>query len=167
MRLRWMSAGALSPPRFVVPDTDSTWRLRRIHRGRGGDMHRRARRSSGSRRFAPSVRRLAALVGGVALIALAVGSADAAKPPAGGGNGGGTLAWRSTDGGAHYASLLSPNNLSATEDTGFAPGGGDTDLAVAPVANSTGQYNVYVSSLTLANIDVSTSTDGGATWTLH
>src|SRR2546426_84574 len=61
------------------------------------------------------------------------------------GLGGGTLAWRSTDGGAHYASLLSPNNLSATEDTGFAPGGGDTDLAVASVANTTGQYNVYVS----------------------
>jgi hypothetical protein len=83
------------------------------------------------------------------------------------GLGAGTLAWRSTDGGRHYASLLSPNSLSGTEDTGFAPGGGDTDLAVAPVANSTGQFNVYVSSLTLANIDVSTSTDGGASWTLH
>jgi hypothetical protein len=182
-------------------------------------MHRRAVRSSGSRRFAPSVRRLAAVLGGVALIVLGVGSADAAKPPGGGGSGpfvnfslagtppqapgttcpgagsacangagepairasrdgrfyassenglgGGTLAWRSMDGGAHYASLLSPNNLSATQDTGFAPGGGDTDLAVAPVANATGQYNVYVSSLTLANVDVSTSTDGGATWTLN
>ena len=30
------------------------------------------------------------------------------------GLGGGTLAWKSTDGGLHYASLLSPNNLSAT-----------------------------------------------------
>ena len=182
-------------------------------------MHSRAGRSSGSRRFPSPVRCLVAVLGGVALIALAGGSADAAKPPAGGGGGpfvnfslagtpphapgttcpgagsacangagepairasrdgrffassenglgGGTLAWRSTDGGAHYASLLSPNNLSATEDTGFAPGGGDTDLAVAPAANPTGQYNVYVSSLTLANIDVSTSTDGGATWTLH
>ena len=83
------------------------------------------------------------------------------------GLGGGTLAWKSTDGGAHYATLLSPNNLSATQDTGFAPGGGDTDLAVATARNAGGQYNVYVASLTLANIDVSTSTDGGASWTLH
>ena len=83
------------------------------------------------------------------------------------GLGAGTLAWTSTDGGLHYASLTSPNGLSQTEDTGFAPGGGDTDLAVAPVANPSGHYNVYVASLTLANIDVSTSTDNGATWTLH
>jgi hypothetical protein len=83
------------------------------------------------------------------------------------GLGGGTLAWKSTDGGRHYKSLTSPNGLSQTEDTGFAPGGGDTDLAVAPVRNASGQYNVYVASLTLANIDVSTSTDGGATWQLH
>ncbi|MEA2609300.1 MAG: hypothetical protein QOJ75_1543, partial [Chloroflexota bacterium] len=83
------------------------------------------------------------------------------------GLGGGTLAWKSIDGGRHYATLLSPNTLSGTEDTGFAPGGGDTDLAVATAKNGSGQYNVYVSSLTLANIDVSTSTDGGATWTLH
>jgi hypothetical protein len=83
------------------------------------------------------------------------------------GLGGGTLAWKSTDGGLHYATLDSPNQTSATEDTGFAPGGGDTDLAVATAKNGSGQYNVYVASLTLANIDVSTSTDGGATWALH
>ncbi|HYX12589.1 MAG TPA: hypothetical protein VE817_11410, partial [Candidatus Acidoferrum sp.] len=83
------------------------------------------------------------------------------------GLGAGTLAWKSTDGGRHFRSLLSPNNLSQTEDTGFAPGGGDTDTTVATARNAAGQYNVYVSSLTLANIDVSTSTDGGATWTLH
>lgn len=83
------------------------------------------------------------------------------------GLGGGTLAWKSTDGGLHYATLESPNQTSATEDTGFAPGGGDTDLAVATAKNAGGQYNVYVASLTLANVDVSTSTDGGATWTLH
>jgi len=83
------------------------------------------------------------------------------------GLGGGTLAWKSTDGGLHYASLLSPNGLSASNDTGFAPGGGDTDLAVATARNAAGRYNVYVASLTLANIDVSTSTDGGATWSLN
>jgi hypothetical protein len=82
------------------------------------------------------------------------------------GLGGGTVAFRSADGGLHYTTLLSPNGVSATNDTGFAPGGGDTDLAVAPDKNAAGFYNVYVSSLTLANVDVSTSTDGGATWQL-
>ncbi|TMG24790.1 MAG: hypothetical protein E6H96_05510 [Chloroflexi bacterium] len=83
------------------------------------------------------------------------------------GLGGGTLAWKSTDGGLHYATVPSPNNNSATQDTGFAPGGGDTDLAIAPIRNASGNYNVYVSSLTLANVDVSTSTDDGASWTLN
>ena len=83
------------------------------------------------------------------------------------GLGGGTVAFRSTDNGLHYTTLVSPNGLSQTNDTGFAPGGGDTDLAVAPVKNASGFYNVYVSSLSLVNVDVSTSTDGGATWTLN
>jgi hypothetical protein len=83
------------------------------------------------------------------------------------GLGGGTVAFRSTDNGLHYTTLVSPNGLSQTNDTGFAPGGGDTDLAVAPAKNASGFYNVYVSSLSLANVDVSTSTDGGATWTLN
>ncbi|MCA1689650.1 MAG: hypothetical protein LC720_04170, partial [Actinobacteria bacterium] len=50
---------------------------------------------------------------------------------------------------------------------GFAPGGGDTDLAVAPSRNTAGNFNVYVASLSLANVDVSTSTDAGATFTLN
>src|SRR5690348_9617759 len=79
----------------------------------------------------------------------------------------GTVAVRSTDNGLHYTTLASPDSLSATSDTGFAPGGGDTDLAVAPDKNASGLYNVYAASLSLANIDVSTSTDGGATWTLN
>jgi hypothetical protein len=79
----------------------------------------------------------------------------------------GTVAFRSTDNGLHYTTLASPDSLSATSDTGFAPGGGDTDLAVAPDKNSSGFYNVYAASLSLANIDVSTSTDGGATWALN
>jgi hypothetical protein len=83
------------------------------------------------------------------------------------GLGGGTIAVKSTDGGSHYASLVSPNGLSQANKTGFAPGGGDTDLAVAPEKNANGFYNVYVSSLTLANIDVSTSADGGKTWALN
>jgi hypothetical protein len=83
------------------------------------------------------------------------------------GLGGGTVAFRSTDNGLHYTTLVSPNSVSQTNDTGFAPGGGDTDLAVAPAKNASGFYNVYVSSLSLVNVDVSTSTDGGATWTLN
>jgi hypothetical protein len=83
------------------------------------------------------------------------------------GLGGGTNAWRSTDGGRHYTLLACPNCGSESNDTGFAPGGGDTDIAVAPEKNADGFYNVYVASLTLANVDVSTSTDGGATWRLN
>jgi len=79
----------------------------------------------------------------------------------------GTIAARSVDGGLHYASLPSPNRLSSANDKEFAPGGGDTDLATAPERNAAGLYNVYVASLTLADISVSTSTDGGATWRLN
>lgn len=84
------------------------------------------------------------------------------------GLGSGTVAFRSTDNGLHYATLASPNGVSQTNKTGFAPGGGDTDLATAPDLNpATGNYNVYVASLSLANIDISVSTDGGRTWTLN
>jgi hypothetical protein len=79
----------------------------------------------------------------------------------------GTVAWKSTDGGRHFSTLPGPNDASHTQDQGFAPGGGDTDVAVAPVKNAAGRYNVYISSLTLANVDVSTSTDNGASWTLN
>lgn len=83
------------------------------------------------------------------------------------GLGAGTEAFRSTDGGQHYITLTSPNANSTTAATGVAPGGGDTDLAVAPARNAAGQFNVYVASLSLANVDVSTSTDGGQTWHLN
>jgi hypothetical protein len=79
----------------------------------------------------------------------------------------GTIAAKSIDRGRHYASLPSPNAVSETEELGFAPGGGDTDVAIAPEKNANGFYNVYVASLTLAEIDVSTSTDGGASWRLN
>src|SRR5256886_3924958 len=83
------------------------------------------------------------------------------------GLGGGTVAVRSADNGLHYTTLVSPNGVSSSTETGFAPGGGDTDLAVAPDKNAAGFYNVYVASLSLVNVDVSTSTDGGATWRLN
>src|SRR5204863_2545563 len=59
--------------------------------------------------------------------------------------------------------LQSPNQISQSAG-GVAPGGGDTDLSVAPLANAQGVYNVYVASLSLANVTVSTSTNGGQTW---
>src|SRR3954464_3574129 len=85
---------------------------------------------------------------------------------------GGTMAWTSGDNGLHYASTPSPNDVSTGSDSvgqesGFEPGGGDTDDAVATAPNASGTYNAYVVSLTLANIDVSTSTDNGRTWTLN
>jgi len=79
----------------------------------------------------------------------------------------GTVAVRSSDKGLHYTTLASPDQVSPANDTGFAPGGGDTDLAIAPDKNVVGYYNVYVASLSLANIDVSTSIDGGTTWKLN
>src|SRR5258705_4963478 len=75
----------------------------------------------------------------------------------------GTLAWKSTDGGLHYTALTSPNQLSQAAG-GVGPGGGDTDLGTAPEANANGVHNLYVASLSLANVTVSTSKDGGATW---
>src|SRR6266705_850085 len=75
----------------------------------------------------------------------------------------GTLAWKSTDGGLHYTALDSPNQLSQALG-GLGPGGGDTDLGTAPEANANGFDNLYVASLSLANVTVSTSQDGGQTW---
>ncbi len=82
------------------------------------------------------------------------------------GLGAGTDAWSSVDGGATYRSLPQPNEISSATGgaTGLAPGGGDTDLATAPVRNSSGADNVYVASLTLGSVTVSLSQDGGHTW---
>jgi hypothetical protein len=84
----------------------------------------------------------------------------------------GTLAWRSSDNGLHYASLPSPDDASVGststgKESGLEPGGGDTDVAVATAMKALGNYNAYTASLTLASVDVSTSTDNGAGWTLN
>jgi hypothetical protein len=88
------------------------------------------------------------------------------------GLGSGTLAWNSSDNGLHYTSSPSPNELSVGgtgtgKEAGLEPGGGDTDVAVATAKNALGNYNAYVASLTAADVDVSTSQDNGASWTLH
>jgi hypothetical protein len=81
----------------------------------------------------------------------------------------GTDAWKSprAANGASYTYLGMPNAVSSSNNTGLAPGGGDTDLAVAPARNATGLYNVYVASLSGVNVDVSTSTDGGKTFSFN
>lgn len=80
----------------------------------------------------------------------------------------GTEAWKSVDGGHHYVHLPSPNQASSPApgagESNISPAGGDTDLATASAKNAFGIYNVYVASLTGANTDVSTSTDGGHVW---
>jgi hypothetical protein len=83
---------------------------------------------------------------------------------------GGTLAWKSTDGGNHFTTLPLPNSASLG-NVGISPAGGDTDIAVAPKPNTSGAFNVYVASLQsrppLFDIYVSTSKDGGATWSIN
>lgn len=83
------------------------------------------------------------------------------------GVGSGTNAWRSIDGGQHYTSLPSPNQLPLPGGVTVGAGGGDTDLAIAPIPDAGGHRNVYVASLSLANVTVSTSQDDGATWRLN
>ena len=98
-----------------------------------------------------------------------------------GGDCGGTWAYKSTDGGSHFTTLPLPDSISSGNlplgctdkctSLGFSPAGGDTDLAVAPKKNLNGFYNIYVASLAttppLANIYVSTSKNGGASWFLN
>jgi hypothetical protein len=98
-----------------------------------------------------------------------------------GGQCGGTFAYKSTDDGQHFTTLPLPNSVSECHQppvqeqcfgrVGFSPAGGDTDIAVAPRKNSNEFYNVYVASLQsnppLANIYVSTSKNGGASWSIN
>ena len=51
--------------------------------------------------------------------------------------GAGTLAWKGTTSGQQYTALQSPDSVS--HGLPFAPGGGDTDLAVAPMKNAAGK----------------------------
>ncbi|MDX6309731.1 MAG: hypothetical protein QOI06_2777 [Nocardioidaceae bacterium] len=83
------------------------------------------------------------------------------------GLGAGTEAWKSTDGGRHYVTLPSPDAASTGNDSGVAPGGGDVDVAVGDDTNSTGFVPLHISSLNLANVDVSNSQDGGSTFMLQ
>lgn len=54
----------------------------------------------------------------------------------------------------------SPNSIVS----GVGASGGDVDVAIASAKNASGNYNVYVSSLNLASVNVATSTDNGTTF---
>ena len=54
----------------------------------------------------------------------------------------------------------SPNSVTP----GVGASGGDIDVAIANARNSSGNYNVYVSSLNLASVNVATSADNGTTF---
>jgi hypothetical protein len=47
---------------------------------------------------------------------------------------------------------------------GFGASGGDIDIALASAPNTSGNYNLYVSSLNLGSVNVAHSTDNGATF---
>jgi hypothetical protein len=82
------------------------------------------------------------------------------------GLGSGTEAWKSTDGGRHYKTLPSPDRAAKGNDSGVEPGGGDVDVTVGDDRNATHHIPVYVASLNLANVDVSTSQNGGKSFSL-
>jgi hypothetical protein len=83
------------------------------------------------------------------------------------GVGSGSDAWRALSGlggpGADACAQAEyrgqPNAVSGT-----GASGGDIDVAIAPQRNALGNYNVYVASLNLASINVSTSQDRGSTF---
>ena len=73
------------------------------------------------------------------------------------GLGGGCGVWYSDDAcGQAYRFVGTPDN---------GAGGGDAEVRTAPQKNALGFYNVYTSSLSLANITVAASFDGGNTFT--
>ena len=73
--------------------------------------------------------------------------------------GSGLFAWKSDDGGRHYRTLPAPDPLALSS--------GDADVAIAPVKNPIGFYNIYLANLGFSNVDVITSRDGGQTWTVN
>jgi hypothetical protein len=74
------------------------------------------------------------------------------------GLGGGIDAWKIL----FPKTAASPAVTYLGQPDGGRAGGGDTDMAVAPAANSSGFFNVYMSSLTLASVTLATTQDGGA-----
>jgi hypothetical protein len=83
------------------------------------------------------------------------------------GVGSGSDAWRALSGlGGPGASACQQAEYRGQPNAfgGLGASGGDIDVAIAPQANATGDYNVYVASLNLASINVATSHDRGTTF---
>jgi hypothetical protein len=83
------------------------------------------------------------------------------------GLGSGTDVWRGLGavGGAGAAACgLEYRGQPNVITSGLGASGGDTDLAIASAPNSNGKFNVYVASLNLGSVNVSTSHDGGSTF---
>jgi hypothetical protein len=82
------------------------------------------------------------------------------------GVGGGSELWRGLGAlggrGASGCGLEFRGQPNAVSGTGAS--GGDIDIAVASAPNSLGNYNLYVSSLNLASVNVATSTDNATTF---
>lgn len=73
--------------------------------------------------------------------------------------------WKRPAGSSSLRHLGIPDGLPVvTSETDLALGGGDVDLAIATERNALGNYNLYVSSLSLASITISRSEDGGKTF---
>lgn len=70
--------------------------------------------------------------------------------------------WTSSDGGQTYSWVSDPFTINGGNTPGLA--GEDSDIAVAPVKNANGFYNVYAVSLWIGSSSVAISQDGGQTW---
>jgi len=83
------------------------------------------------------------------------------------GVGSGSDAWRALTGlGGPGASACGQAEYRGQPNAfgGVGASGGDIDVAIAPQVNALGNFNVYVASLNLASINVSTSQDRGTTF---
>jgi hypothetical protein len=84
------------------------------------------------------------------------------------GVGSGSDLWRALNGlggaGANACSQAEYRGQPNVLVGGLGASGGDIDLAIAPARNALGNYNVYVSSLNLASVNVATSQDRGTTF---
>jgi hypothetical protein len=80
---------------------------------------------------------------------------------------GGTNFWRRAPGDTTFRFSGMPEYVTRLSDRGYAPGGGDTAVAIATEKNEAGNYNIYVATLYAAGVTVATSKDNAATWSLN
>jgi hypothetical protein len=83
------------------------------------------------------------------------------------GLGGGSQLWRglgATGGATASGCGLEYRGQPNTVAGGLGASGGDIDIAIASALNTTGNYNLYVSSLNLGSVNVAHSSDNGTTF---